>query len=204
MLNDRDVAIHLENRRLKAFKNKGLLFEGTAKEGLYYVDQPEEQALSITVPEPHVTNTRALWHARTGYASYRYVDKLLECAEGVHFTKPKPGDQPVGETVCEACLAGSIKESFNKSTDNQEQLKVRRLYADIFRIKSRSIRGFRYFLLISDDTTRQSWVILLRDKLASKAVSKFKQLAKQIELESGAKIVFIRSDNRTGEFGTMY
>ena len=124
MLNNRDVSIHLKNRRLKAFKNKGLLFEGTAKEGLYYVDQPEEHVYnthsSTTVPEPHVTNTRALWHARTGHASYRYVDKLLECAEGVHFTKPKPRDQPIKKTAYEACLASSIKELFNKLTDNQK------------------------------------------------------------------------------------
>jgi hypothetical protein len=38
--------------------------------------------------------------------------------------KPKPGDLPAGETACEACLAGCIKESFNKTTDNREQLKV--------------------------------------------------------------------------------
>ena len=59
-------------------------------------------------------------------------------------------------------------------------------------------------MLISDNAIRQSWVALLCDKSALEAVSKFKQLAKQIELESGAKIIFVRSDNGTGEFGTMY
>jgi hypothetical protein len=52
--------------------------------------------------------------------------------------KPKPRDLPAGETVCEACLAGRIKESFNKTTDNRKQLKVQRLYANISGIKSRS------------------------------------------------------------------
>ena len=60
MLNDRGVSIHLENRRLKAFKNHGLLFEGTVKGGLYYVDQPKEQALTTIASKPYVTNTRAL------------------------------------------------------------------------------------------------------------------------------------------------
>ena len=71
-------------------------------------------------PKPHLTNARALQHARTDYTSYKYVNKLLEYTKGVHFTKPKPADQPVKETACETCLAGSIKELFNKSTNNQE------------------------------------------------------------------------------------
>jgi hypothetical protein len=52
--------------------------------------------------------------------------------------KPKPKDLPAGETACKACLAGYIKELFNKTTNNQEQLKVRRLYANISGIKSHS------------------------------------------------------------------
>jgi hypothetical protein len=46
--------------------------------------------------------------------------------------------------------------------------------------------------------------VLLRDKSAPEAVSKFKQLVKQIELESNAHIVFVRSDNSKGEFGAMF
>jgi hypothetical protein len=142
MLNDKGVLILLENCKLKAFKNQGLLFKGTAKGGLYYVDQPAEHAfntdLNLTPSEPYSHDKRALWHARTGHANYKYVDKLLECAEGVQFIKPKPGDLPAGETACEACLAGRIKESFNKTTDNREQLKVRRLYTNISDIKSRN------------------------------------------------------------------
>jgi hypothetical protein len=134
----------------------------------------------------------------------KYVGKLLECAEGVQFVKPKPGDLPAGETACEACLAGRINESFNKTTDNREQLKVQRLHADISGIKSCSTRGYQYFLLVADDATRQCWVALLRDKSAPEAVSKCKQLAKQIERESNAQIVFVRSDNSRGEFGAMF
>jgi hypothetical protein len=134
----------LENCKLKAFKNQGLLFKGTAKGGLYYVKQPKEHAFKAdsTPPEPYSHNKRALWHARTGHANYKYVDKLLECAEEVQFMKPKPGGLPAGETACEACLAGRMKELFNKTTDNREQLKVRKLHADISGIKSRSTRGY--------------------------------------------------------------
>jgi uroporphyrinogen-III synthase len=46
--------------------------------------------------------------------------------------------------------------------------------------------------------------MLLRDKSAPEAVSKFKELVKQIERESNAHIVFVRSDNDRGEFGAMF
>src|SRR4030088_3708071 len=122
MLNDKGVSVLLENCKLKAFKNQGLLFEGTAKGGLYYIDQPKEHTFKADsnsiLSEPYSHDKRTLWHTRTGHANYKYVDKLLECAEGVQFVKPKLGDLPAGEATCEACLAGHMKESFNKTTDN--------------------------------------------------------------------------------------
>ena len=36
-----------------------------------------------------------------------------------------------GEKLCEPCLAGKIKESFNKKTDKREGKRVRRLHADL-------------------------------------------------------------------------
>jgi hypothetical protein len=67
MLNNKGVSVLLENCKLKAFKNQGLLFEGTAKGGLYYVDQPAEHVfntdLNSTLPEPYFHDKRALWHA---------------------------------------------------------------------------------------------------------------------------------------------
>jgi hypothetical protein len=122
MLNNKGVLVLLENYKLKAFKNQRLLFKGTAKGGLYYVNQPTEHVfntdLNSTPPKPYSHDKRAFWHARTGYANYKYVNKLLKCAKEVQFIKPKPRDLPAGETACEACLAGRIKELFNKTTDN--------------------------------------------------------------------------------------
>jgi hypothetical protein len=37
----------------------------------------------LTPPKPYSHNKRAFWHAWTGYANYKYIDKLLECAKGV-------------------------------------------------------------------------------------------------------------------------
>ena len=36
-----------------------------------------------------------------------------------------------GEKLCEPCLAGKMKELFNKKTDKREGKRVKRLYADL-------------------------------------------------------------------------
>ena len=56
--------------------------------------------------------------------------------------------------LCEPCLAGKIKESFNKKTDKREGKRVRRLYADLFGYYLAFVRGFRYFLVVSCDASR--------------------------------------------------
>jgi hypothetical protein len=74
-INDKGVSVLLKNCKLKAFKNQGPLFEGTAKGGLYYVDQPEEHVFKAdsnsTPSEPYSHDKCALWHARTGHPNYK-------------------------------------------------------------------------------------------------------------------------------------
>jgi hypothetical protein len=64
MLNNKDVSVLLENCKLKAFKNQGLLFEETVKGGLYYINQPKEHVFKAdsTSPKPYSYDKRALWH----------------------------------------------------------------------------------------------------------------------------------------------
>jgi hypothetical protein len=85
MLNNKGVLVLLENCKLKAFKNQRLLFKGTAKGGLYYVDQLIKHAFKAdsTPPKPYSHNKRALWHAWTSYTNYKYVNKLLKYAKEV-------------------------------------------------------------------------------------------------------------------------
>jgi hypothetical protein len=45
-------------------------------------------------------------------------------------------------------------ESFHKTTDNRATEALVRIHADILGIKTKSIRGYRYFLLLVDNYTR--------------------------------------------------
>ena len=59
-----------------------------------------------------------------------------------------------GKKLYKPCLAGKMKELFNKKTDKREGKRVKRLYADLFRYYLAFVQGFRYFLVVSCNASR--------------------------------------------------
>ena len=57
-----------------------------------------------------------------------------------------------------------------------------------------SLGGKRYILVVMDDFTRYTWVVLLRDKV--EAPEKMIHLCKKLQVEKGTVIARIRSDHR--------
>ena len=56
-----------------------------------------------------------------------------------------------------------------------------------------SLGGKRYILVVMDDFTRYTWVVLLRDK--AEASDKMIHLCKKLQVEKGTVIARIRSDH---------
>ena len=93
-------------------------------------------------------------HRRLGHVSYKRIEQLLE-GNFVGLIKLKDKRRLLyGEKLCEPCFAGKIKELFNKKTNKREGKRVKRLYADLSGYYLASIRGFRYFLVVSCNTSR--------------------------------------------------
>ena len=218
VLNDQGIRVILENRKLLAIRtaDNQTAFEGTGRDRLYYLNQPAEKALTAQATTGNLTvqptddrkapteTQRELWHKRFGHTSYKTIDSLPNDIIGVKLQKIPPGSQPAGSTACEYCLAGRMKESFRSKTDNQFETKLRRLHADLSGIKETSIQGYHYFLIVIDDATRATWIRFLRTKSAAEVVPQFKQLKTELELEANTKVIFIRYDNRKGEFGAEF
>jgi len=59
-----------------------------------------------------------------------------------------------GKKLYKPCLAGKMKELFNKKTNKREGKRVKRLHADLSRYYLASVQGFRYFLVVSCDASR--------------------------------------------------
>lgn len=216
ILNDGGVHVVLENRRARAYQGSELMFEGNNSDGLYYIDlqSTPESSLVSQVSDPDLTtNTsdstlptsqseRELWHRRLGHPNYRIVDRMPQLALGITFCRPK--EFIAGETACECCLAGRMKESFNKRSDNRVTTRVRRVHCDISGLKSTSLRGYHYFLLVIDDATRYGWIRYLKTKDAKDCVLTFKELIMEIETFTQQKVALVRSDNGRSEFGSEF
>ena len=72
-------------------------------------------------------------HCRLGHVSYKRIKQLLK-GNFVSLIKLKDKRRLLySEKLYEPCLAGKMKESFNKKTDKREGKRVRRLYADLSR-----------------------------------------------------------------------
>ena len=214
-LNEKGVLVLLADKKLEAYKLSkhqllagdlpDPLFTGSVRMNLYYIDQPAAIAATLFANENTRPETsRQLWHRRTAYLGFKYVDQLPHCTTGVELKKERGGDQPAREKACELCLASKIKESFIKKTNQRKTQKLRRIHADISGIKALSIRGYKYFLLVVDNATRYTEIKLLKDKSAAIAVPAFNRIVSKLELKSGNKVVLVRSDNRTREFGALY
>ena len=93
-----------------------------------------------------------------------------------------------------------MKESFNKKTDKREGQKVHRLHADLSGMHLKSVRGYRYFLVVSCDASRLVWVKLLKSKATKEvylALAKIQANAKQ---STSKKCCYFRVNNGTREF----
>ncbi|KAI0992488.1 hypothetical protein K3495_g15697, partial [Podosphaera aphanis] len=105
------------------------------------------------------------------------------------------------ENACEACLAGKLKETYSKKTDNRTAKIARRLHADISGKLPTSMRGYNYFLIVIDDASRCGFIRLLKNKSTAECLPLIKEIVAHLQLKTGERVVFFTADNGSGEFG---
>ena len=108
------------------------------------------------------------------------------------------------EKLCEPCLAGKMKELFNKKTNKREGRRVRRLYADLSGYYLAFVRGFRYFLVVLCDASRIIWVKLLKTKSIDEVYLTLDKIKKRAKRLTSKKCIYFKADNSTGEFGYTF
>jgi hypothetical protein len=106
--------------------------------------------------------------------------------------------------MCEGCLAGKIKESFSKQTDSRIKERIRKLYCNILEIWPTSFRGYKYYLLVINNTMRCLWVWFLKTKSINDIFPALIEVIYIIEREIADRVVIIRADNSKGEFGPKF
>lgn len=98
-------------------------------------------------------------------------------------------------TVCTSCQYGKqnrLPFSQNKAWRAIEKLQL--IHTDVVRpLKTISLNGSRYYIVLIDDYTRMCWVYFLKFKV--EVTNVFLKFKNQIENQSGHKIQVVRFDN---------
>jgi hypothetical protein len=192
-------------------KHGDIVFEACINQGTYIVEEKSfftngrENSDSLNLDLDKTCrldkSSAELWHRRLGHTNYQDIQRLEKASKGIKLGLiPKT----VGRRACECCLAGKMKELFNKKTDSRQCQRIRKLYADTSSILPTSIRGYRYFLLVICDATRATWIRLLKSKGTADVVLAILGIKTQIEKETSDKVVQVRCDNGKGEFGQAF
>ena len=118
-----------------------------------------------------------LWHQRLGHANFKQVAKIskLEAIEGL----PKFGK--VEKIICGACQIGKqTKASYHKVNVIATSRCLELLHVDLMGpIRTKSLGGKRYIMVIVNDFSRYTWVKFLREK--SEAFEKLEILCKRLQ-----------------------
>ena len=73
-----------------------------------------------------------LWHQQLAYTNYNNIQRLQHTLIGIGIFPLK--QKTSSDYAYKGCLAGKIKESFNKKTDSRTTQRIRRLHYNILGI----------------------------------------------------------------------
>src|SRR3954471_12844992 len=146
-----------------------------------------------------VSEEQWVWHRRLGHASLRKISQInkLDLVRGLPNLKFK------SDALCEACQKGKFsKPAFKSKNVVSTSRPLELLHIDLFGpVKTASVRGNKYGLVIVDDYSRWTWVKFLKHKDESYSV--FFEFCTQIQSEKECKIIKVRSDHG-GEFENRF
>jgi len=187
--------VRLRNGRLTVVDSEGTLIISAPRTNnrLYTL---KNAVVSPVCLHMNLEDKNWLWHARFGHLNFRALRDLASkgMVEGM------PTVDRV-EQVCDGCTLGKQHRiPFPHQSSFRASQGLELVHADLCgKISPPTPGGKEYFLLVVDDHSRYMWVELLKTK--DEALSHFKKIKQQAELEHGRKLKALRTD-RGGEFNS--
>src|ERR1044072_7979031 len=175
-----DVMFNQKSCKVVSQKDGSIFFNGKRKNNIYKIsisDLVKQNAKCLL----SVNEEQWVWHRKLGH---------VRGLPNLNFTS---------KALCEACPKGKFsKRSFKAKNVVSTSRPLELLHTDLFGpVKTASINGKKYGLVIVDDYSRWTWVKFLRSKDESHSV--FSIFCTQVQNEKNCKIVKVRSDHG-GEF----
>ena len=122
-----------------------------------------------------------------GHASYKQLEKISKCDVVIGL----PKFEKIEKCICGPCqMSKQVKSKHPSVTEVQTSRPLELLHIDLLGpTRVQSLGGKRYILVVMDDFTRYTWVMLLRDK--TEATEKMIHLCKKLQVKKGTMIARI-------------
>ena len=193
-----DIIFNQNSCKAVSQKDGSILFSGKRKNNIYKIDLSDLKSQNVKCILS-VSSEQWVWHRRLGHVSLRKIFQLNK----LNLVRGLPNLKYNSEALCEACQKGKFsKPSFKSKNVVSSSRPLELLHIDLFGpVKTASIRGKKYGLVIVDDFSRWTWVEFLKHKDESHSV--FIDFCTQVQNEQVFKITKVRSDHG-GEFENHY
>ncbi|KAJ9551848.1 hypothetical protein OSB04_015893 [Centaurea solstitialis] len=192
---DKDLEVNFNKRRCAVRTEWGReLLVGTRKTNLYTIKlrhmlAKKSQCL-ITKKSSHQS---LLWHRRLSHLNYRYLDRLVKerLVSGIPIIKFEP------DQMCSGCAQGKMKRASHPPKPEQgSKSPLSLIHMDLCGpMKTVSLAGRKYVLVIVDDYSRYTWTRFLKtkDETSNLIINFIKAVQVQLKLP----VQTVRSDNGT-------
>ena len=162
---------------------------GKAHNGLFLLQDSgcRSSAFALVAAITSVSSSN-LWHSRLGHPSHSKLQLLKQLVHDVNINKIA--------SCCDICHFSKQKKLPFIASTHVSTNPFDLLHCDLWGpFATRTVDGFKFFLTIVDDSTRRTWVYLLKHK--SKTQVYLPQFASMVSTQCNCKIKTIRSDNGT-------
>ena len=149
---------------------------------------------TASIPTPNkadkILETYRLWHRRFAHLGR---EKLRNLYKVTTLEKPIPISKDE-DHVCEVCALTKLTNKRGKTTERKTSL-LALVSIDICGPLPASQEGYIYFLEIVDKYSRKIWSIPLKKR--EEAPGELRKWRLKVELQSGQRLLAVRSDNAT-------
>ena len=137
-----------------------------------------------------------LWHKRFGHIGHQRLENAYEFAVGVPPLRKM-------ERRCKPCLRGKAVRVVSREKPERAKRRLYRVYMDYWGpYRVTSMGGMRYYLTITDDYTRKSWIWVTDNRGSMDLCARFLNWKASLEVESSEHLHAVRCDNAK-EFGVL-
>jgi hypothetical protein len=153
--------------------------------------EPQQSMPEVTLDNQGSIDIYKLWHRRFAHLG---SEKLRNLHKVTTLEKPIPVFIE-HDSVCEVCALTKFRNRHSQSVSDRKTSVLALVSIDICGPLPRSHAGYTYFLVIVDNYSRKLWVIPLKRREDTPQV--LQEWRVKAELQSGTKLLAVRSDNAT-------